>query len=63
MARLKTQRVDGYDLFLLEAMKANGLINLITDDGDFVTVPDITMFTANRNAITQATAQGKILVR
>jgi len=36
---------------------------VITDDGDYVTVPGIKVFTANRNAITAAANQGKLLTR
>lgn len=61
--RLHTEKVDGYDLFILECMKNNGVVQLITDDGDFVTVPGIQVFTANRNAIQAARVQGKLLKR
>ncbi|MFB2771426.1 STAS-like domain-containing protein [Pelatocladus sp. BLCC-F211] len=33
------------------------------DDGDYVTVPGIKVFTANNGAIAAATSQGKLLVR
>jgi predicted nucleic acid-binding protein len=63
LARFVTQCLDGYDLFLLAAMRANGIDKIITDDCDFVTVPDIVVFTANRNAIDAARNQGKLLER
>jgi predicted nucleic acid-binding protein len=63
IARLRSQPVDGYDLFLLEAMSANGIAQIITDDGDYATVPGIRIFTANFNAIAQARSQGKLLAR
>lgn len=61
--RFKTEKVDGYDLFMLEAMKNNAVVQIITDDGDFVTVPGIQVFTANRNVISAARNQGKLLSR
>lgn len=58
-----TELLDGYDLFILETMKKEGITNIITDDGDFATVSGITVFTANRNLINTAQLQGKLVVR
>ena len=55
------EKVDGYDLFILESMKRNGISQIITDDGDFSSVPDITVFTANQGVLAAAKEQGKIL--
>lgn len=63
LTRLKTEKVDGYDVFILESMKSNGVLQVITDDGDFATVPGIQVFTANRSAIQAAKAQGKLITR
>jgi predicted nucleic acid-binding protein len=63
LSRFQTEKVDGYDLFILEAMKNHGVVQLITDDGDFATVPGIQVFTANRNVISAARSQGKLLIR
>jgi predicted nucleic acid-binding protein len=63
IARLRTQPVDGYDLFLLEAMSVNGIKHIITDDGDYTTVPGIRVFSASFNAIAQAHSQRKLLTR
>lgn len=63
MTRLQTEKVDGYDLFILESMKNNSVVQVITDDGDFATVPGIQVFTANRNVIQAARIQGKLLRR
>jgi len=63
LSRLQTEKVDGYDLFILESMKSHGVVQVITDDGDFATVPGIQVFTANRNVIQAAKAQGKLLAR
>ncbi|SPD75144.1 conserved hypothetical protein [uncultured Desulfobacterium sp.] len=61
--RFKTEKVDGYDLFILESMKNHGVVQVITDDGDFATVPGIQVFTANRNVINAARSQGKLIIR
>ncbi|WNZ47521.1 PIN domain-containing protein [Leptolyngbya boryana CZ1] len=61
--RFQTQLLDGYDLFLLETMQQQGITQIITDDGDYVTVPDIKVFSANQNVINAAASQGKLLAR
>ena len=61
--RIQTEKVDGYDLFILESMKNHGVVQVITDDGDFSTVPGIQVFTANRNVIIAARDQGKLVAR
>ena len=63
LARFQTVKVDGYDLFILETIKSNGILQVITDDGDFATVPGIQVFTANRNVINSARVQGRLLTR
>jgi gamma-glutamylcyclotransferase (GGCT)/AIG2-like uncharacterized protein YtfP len=63
LTRFQTQPVDGYDLFILEAIAKAGVVQVITDDGDFTTVPGIQVFTSNQNVILSAQNQGKILVR
>lgn len=61
--RCQTEKVDGYDLFILESMKNHSVVQVITDDGDYATVPGIQVFTANRNVISTARSQGKLLTR
>ncbi|MHC5779596.1 hypothetical protein [Nostoc sp.] len=63
LTRFQTQLLDGYDLLILEAMDKAGVTQIITDDGDFVTVPGIKIFTANSGAIAAAKSKGKLLVR
>ncbi|MDF0551565.1 hypothetical protein [Kamptonema sp. UHCC 0994] len=63
LTRFQTQLLDGYDLLILEAMDKAGIVQVITDDGDYVTVPGIKVFTANRNVITTARNQGKLITR
>lgn len=61
LSRLQSENVDGYDLFILEAMKSHGVVKVITDDGDFCTVSGIDVYTANRNVVQSARAQGKLI--
>jgi len=61
--RFSKQPLDGYDLFMLQAMVVAGVTQVLTDDGDFCTVPGIQVFTANRPVLDAARAQGKLLVR
>ncbi|MBG1270866.1 hypothetical protein [Nostoc sp. WHI] len=63
LTRFQTQLLDGYDLLILEAMDKAGVTQIITDDGDYVTVPGIKVFTANSGAIAAAKNQGKFMVR
>ena len=63
LAEFKTLAVDGYDLFFLQAARASGVTQIITDDGDFCGVPGITLSTSNRSVLTAAQVQGKLLVR
>ena len=63
LARLATQALDGYDLFMIEAMLKAGITQVITDDGDYVTVPGIQVFTANKNVVNLARVQGKLMTR
>ncbi|MEW6036680.1 MAG: hypothetical protein AB1648_00230 [Pseudomonadota bacterium] len=55
--------VDGYDLFMVEAARTSGVIQIVTDDADYVTVPDIVVFTANDKAIRAASGAGKLVTR
>jgi predicted nucleic acid-binding protein len=43
--RMKTQALDGYDLFMVDALLASRIQQVITDDGDFAQVPGVTIFT------------------
>ena len=63
LTRLAAQQVDTYDLFLIEAAARNQINQIMTDDGDFVTVPGLQVFTANQNVIEAARVQGKLLNR
>ena len=63
LTRFEKELVDGYDLFFLEAMSNEKVIQIITDDGGFATVSGIRVFTANRNVITAAQKQRKFIKR
>ena len=59
---LKANELDGYDFFYLDLVRKNHL-QILTDDGDFATVPGITVFTANLAVIDAARASGKPTMR
>ncbi|ELS34839.1 MULTISPECIES: hypothetical protein [Pseudanabaena] len=65
LTRFETQSLDGYDLFIIEAINRAGAgqVRIITDDQDYVTVNNIQVFTANGNAISNARRLNKLLVR
>lgn len=63
LQRFQNERLDRYDLFILEAMQKAGVVQVLTDDGDYCTVAGIQVFTANTNVITAAQSQGKLLTR
>ena len=58
-----TLPVDRYDLFAIHALKASGVTQVISDDGDFCSVSGITLFTANQTVISAARAQNKFKQR
>jgi predicted nucleic acid-binding protein len=57
---LRQHRIDGYDLFLLQAMKQGKVMSIITDDADFATVPGLEVFTCNPGLIALAKQQGHL---
>lgn len=61
--RLAQVQLDGYDLFIVELMFQNGIVNIKTDDCDFVTVPGLTVYTANTTAVEEARRQGQLIKR
>ena len=65
LARFETQSLDGYDLFIIEAISqaGTGQVRIITDDQDYATVSNIQVFTANGNAISEARRLNKLMVR
>lgn len=58
-----THPLDGYDLFMIEAMRKAGVIRAITDDGDYAAVDGIQIFTCNKNLLNLAQQQGRLLIR
>jgi len=57
--------LDGYDLFLLEAIRQTGIrpVQVLTDDMDYATVPNILVFTGNGLAVQCAAEQGQLMSR
>lgn len=61
---LRKYPLDCYDIiYLSEINKTMNKSQVITDDGDFVTVPDITVFTSNTTVIKAASDAGKLIKR
>jgi hypothetical protein len=65
LTRFQTQAVDGYDLLILEAISraGPGQVQIMTDDMDYATVPNIQVFTSNSRVIQSAKLQGRLLSR
>ena len=65
LERYETQALDGYDLFILESMyrSGSGQVKVITDDIDYIGVPDIQVFTTNPQSLEIAERQSRILKR
>lgn len=55
--------LDGYDLFLAELLSKAGIVQIITDDGDYASVPGIRVFTCNANVLQAAFQQSKLILR
>jgi len=63
LASFRTSALDAYDQFCQLALQNHGITKVLSDDGDFCTVPGLTLFTSNRGVIAAATTQGKLVVR
>jgi hypothetical protein len=63
LVTFQSHALDGYDLFILQAAATGKIAQVLTDDGDYCTIPGILLFTANSNVIQTASAQGKVVVR
>lgn len=57
---LKICRVDGYDVFFLQAMKKAKLVKILTDDCDYATAGWLEVYTGNPSLIRLAEAQGRL---
>lgn len=60
---LQAIATDPHDYYMVESARLAGITQIITDDGDFATVPNVIVFTANNNIIQAAQAQGKLISR
>ncbi|MGK3227736.1 PIN domain-containing protein [Enterobacter soli] len=61
LTQMPTNTLDGYDLMIHECMKNHNIVNIITDDADYTSVPGINVFTYNKNVIAAARTQKRIL--
>lgn len=55
--------LDGYDVFTAQLATQSTITNIITDDGDFASVPGLTIFTANPRVINLAKQANKLIIR
>jgi hypothetical protein len=63
LARYGKERLDGYDLFLVEEVMKCGEKAILTDDPDYLSVGGgLKMFTANASAIAAASDAGRLRV-
>lgn len=60
LAGFKAHLIGGYDLFLLQAMKQGRFPGILTDDGDFFGIPDISIFTCNESSLRKAKTAGQL---
>lgn len=62
---LRTKLVDPYDLFFLNSInqECSQVSQILTDDGDYASVPGITVFTANQAIIDLARKTRKLIKR
>ena len=58
---LQNNELDGYDALVTDAIRKAGIVNVVSDDGDFAGVEGINLFTANHNVIETARNAGKLI--
>lgn len=54
-------RLDGYDMFLVESMRAHSVSHILTNDSDFLSVSKIIVMTATKSIIEKARDNGKLI--
>lgn len=55
------QTLDGYDILISVLAKSHGLTRIITDDGDFSTIPGLIIHTANARVLSAAQRRGRMI--
>lgn len=63
LALLQGSAIDAYDSFLVNSAKSEKIVQILTDDGDFATVPGVRVFTGNRALVQLARRQGRLITR
>lgn len=61
LSLISSSMLDGYDVFLAAATKTHGILNILTDDGDFSSLEGVRLFTANYGVIMAAERQGRLV--
>jgi hypothetical protein len=59
-ADFRNLKIDGYDLLIVQEALKDGSLPILTDDFDYVSVPKLSIYTANSNAILAAKEDGKL---
>lgn len=57
---IKETLLDPTDMFMVDFMRQNGVSNIITDDGDYLTAKGINVFTLNQHSIRVAKKENKL---
>ena len=58
---LKNTTLDGTDVLMANFISHNAIKNIVTDDGDFLSIEGINVFTYNERSIEEAKKQDKLL--
>lgn len=61
MEVFKSYLVGGYDVFHLQAMKQKKLAAILTDDADFSSIPQISIYTCNESVLRKAQTSGRLV--
>lgn len=59
-SRFGQYKLDGYDLFLLQEARESGLTSILTHDFDYMSVPDLRIYTGHKDALAAAEKCGKL---
>ncbi|WP_120508463.1 PIN domain-containing protein [Rahnella bruchi] len=62
VTKMPSNSLDGYDLMIHESMLNSGILNIVTDDGDYTTVPGINVYTSNKNVLLAALQQKRLIL-
>lgn len=61
--KLPQSGLDIFDWVMVESARSAKITQIITDDADFGTLPDVQIFTANNTLLSEAQTQGRLIQR